>query len=412
MLDLAAIEAAAAVLQGRFRRTELMHSQYFSARVGTPIYFKCENLQRTGSFKIRGAFNFLFRQQPEVLAGGLVTASAGNHAQGVALSASAMQVRAVVVMPRTTPLAKVLASRDYGAEVVLHGTGFSEALEEARRLEKEEGLLYVPAFDDPLVMAGQGTVGLEIVQQLPEVDTLVVPIGGGGLISGIATAAKALRPGVRLIGVEAAGAASALESRRQGKLTAVAEARSLADGIALKRIGELTFPIIEALVDDIVTVEEDEIAQTIVSLLEKTRLVVEGAGAVSLAAVVYGKGLVNLGKTVCLLSGGNIDVQTMDRVIERGLVAEGRFLKVEVDLPDVPGTLAGLAGLLAEVGANIFHVSHDRRTADLPFGQAEVRLELETRGPEHIREVLAAIKRAGYRVRVEGDGGGRLPPVK
>lgn len=396
MLDLSAIREAAATLKGRCRRTELIHSHYFSERLGTPVYFKCENLQRTGSFKIRGAFNFLAHQPPDTLRGGVVTASAGNHAQGVAFAASRLQVPALVVMPENTPLAKVLATRDYGAEVILHGTAFDDAVERAKALEKQRNLLYVPAFDHPLIMAGQGTVGLEIVEELPEAETLVVPIGGGGLIAGIASAAKGLNPQIRIIGVEAAGAPSALLSRRKGSPVTLTAARSLADGIVVKRLGELTFPVIEALVDDIVTVEEEAIAQAILALMEKGKLVTEGAGAVSLAALLYGRRTVHRGRTVCLLSGGNIDVQTIARVVERGMVAEGRYLKIRVELLDAPGALAALAAMLAEAGANIFHVSHDRRAAGVHLGRAEVHLELETRGPEHIRDILKQLKKEGY----------------
>jgi threonine dehydratase len=396
MLDLTAIREAADGLKGRIRRTELIHSHYFSQRLGLPLYFKCENLQRTGSFKIRGAFNFLARQAPEALRNGVVTASAGNHAQGVAFAAGQNKTPALVVMPETTPLAKVLATRDYGAEVVLHGATFDDAADRARALEKERRMLFVPAFDHPLIMAGQGTVGLEILEDLPDADTLVIPIGGGGLIAGIATAARAINAAIRIVGVEAAGAPAALFSRRKGEPVTLAAARSLADGIVVKRLGELTFPIIEELVDDIVTVEEEEIAQAIVSLMEKGKLVVEGAGAVGLAALLYGRKAVGRGRTVCLLSGGNIDVQTIARVVERGMVAEGRYLKVRVELLDAPGSLAKLATLLAALGANIFHVSHDRRSAGLHLGLAEVHLQLETRGPEHIREILEQLEKEGY----------------
>jgi threonine dehydratase len=396
MLDLAAIRAAAATLRGRARRTELIHSHYFSQRVGVPLYFKCENLQRTGSFKIRGACNFLHNQTDENRRRGVITASAGNHAQGVAFAATEFGIPALVVMPENTPLAKVLATREYGAEVVLHGASFDEAVNQARQLETERGMLFVPAFDHPLVMAGQGTVGLEILEDLPDADTLLVPIGGGGLIAGIATAAKAHKPTLRIIGVEAAGAPTALLSRRKGEIVTLAAARSLADGIVIKRLGEQTFPIIEALVDDIVSVEEEEIAQAIVSLLEKAKLVVEGAGAVTLAALLYGRKTLQPGKTVCILSGGNIDVQTIARVVERGMMAEGRYLKIRVELLDAPGSLAALAALLGQEGANIFHVSHDRRTAGLPLGRAEVHLELETRGPKHICQILERLEQEGY----------------
>jgi threonine dehydratase len=399
MLDIHAIREAADRLKGRFRRTEVIHSHYFSERIGLPVHFKCENLQRTGSFKIRGAFNFLSCQPPKALAKGVLTASAGNHAQGVALAARLLGAAATVVMPETTPLAKILATREYGGEVILHGTTYDDAAARARQLEAERSLLFVPAFDHPLVMAGQGTAGLEIFEALPEVETLLVPIGGGGLIAGIATAAKALKPTLRIVGVEAAGAPSALLSRRQGKILTLAAAHSLADGLVVKRLGERTFPIIEALVDDLVTVEEEEIAQAIVALMEKGKLVVEGAGAVGLAALLSAK-LALRGPAVVVLSGGNIDVQTISRVVERGMLAEGRFLKVRVDLTDAPGALARLAALLAKGGANIFHVSHDRRNAEVPLGRAEVHLELETRGPDHIGEILTLLETEGYEARV------------
>jgi threonine dehydratase len=396
MLDLAAIRTAAETIRGRARRTELIHSHYFSQRLGVPLYFKCENLQRTGSFKIRGAYNFLHHQSEAARQAGVITASAGNHAQGVALAAAEFGIPALVVMPENTPLAKVLATREYGAEVVMHGSTFDDAAERARQLEADRKMLFVPAFDHPLVMAGQGTLGLEILEDLPDAETLLVPIGGGGLIAGVATVAKALNPAIRIIGVEAAGAPTALLSRRKGEIVTLAAARSLADGIVVKRLGEQTFPVIEALVDDLVTVEEEEIAQAIVSLLEKAKLVVEGAGAVTLAALLYGRKALHRGKTVCLLSGGNIDVQTLARVVERGMIAEGRYLKIRVELLDAPGSLAALAALLAQEGANIFHVSHDRRTAGLRLGRAEVHLELETRGPQHICHILERLEQEGY----------------
>lgn len=398
MLDLPALRAAAARLHGHCRRTELIFSDYFSQRVGLPLHFKCENLQRTGSFKSRGALNFLACQEKEALTAGVVTASAGNHAQGVAWAGGELGVTATVVMPETTPLAKVLAARHYGAEVVLHGSCFEDARQRAQDLAAARGLLNVPAFDHPLIMAGQGTIGLEILEALPEVETVVVPIGGGGLIAGIATAIKALKPAVRLVGVQAAGAPAALLSRRKGERVSLGAARSLADGIAVKSVGELTYPIIEKLVDVLVMVEEEEIAQAIVALLEKKKLVVEGAGAVTLAAVLYGDRQLFRGPTVCVLSGGNIDVQTLSRVVQRGMLAEGRFLKVRVELADAPGALAALSTLLAEEGANIFHISHDRRTAGIPLGRAEVRLEVETRGPEHIHDILEHLEQAGYAV--------------
>jgi len=396
MFDLDAIRAAETNLQGRFRRTELIYSHHFSERLGYPLFFKCENLQRTGSFKIRGALNFLDNQPPALLQNGLITASAGNHGQGVAFAATQAGIPSLVVMPENTPIAKILATRDYGAEVRMHGTNYDEAAVLARQLEKDRQMLYVPAFDHELIMAGQGTVGLEIMADLADAETLVVPIGGGGLIAGIAIAAKGIRPDIRVVGVEAAGAPAALMSRQAGAITTLAAARSLADGIVIKQVGALTFPVIEALVDEIVTVEEEEIAHAIVGLMEKSKLVVEGAGAVGLAALLYGQPGVASGKTVVVLSGGNIDVQTISRVVERGMLAEGRFLMVRIELDDSPGALARLAALVAELGANIFHVSHDRRNTGVPLGQAEVHLELETKGPEHIEEILAGLREAGY----------------
>lgn len=396
MIDLKTIEEAAALLRGRCRHTEMIPSHFFSERTGVAVHFKCENLQRTGSFKIRGALNFVLRQPREKLSRGVIAASAGNHAQGVAFAARESGVQAVVVMPETTPLAKLLATRSYGAEVVLHGADFDTAAAEAKRLAAERGLLPIPAFDDPLIIAGQGTVALEILEDLPEAATLVVPIGGGGLIAGIAAAAKALRPGIRIVGVQAAGVPTALESRRRGEAVTLERARTLADGIAVRRLGELTFPMIERLVDDILTVGEEEIAQAIVSLLEKGKLVVEGAGAVTLAALLYRRPPALRAPVVCVLSGGNIDVQTLSRVVERGMLAEGRFLKIRVELADAPGALAALADQVGSHGANIYRVSHDRRSALVPLGRAEVHLELETKGPEHTNEILEALRQSGY----------------
>ncbi|HEX9779491.1 MAG TPA: threonine ammonia-lyase [Geopsychrobacteraceae bacterium] len=400
MLDIRQIESAAATLEGRFRHTELIHSPFYSAQLATPLYFKCENLQRTGSFKIRGAYNFLANHSAADLKRGVITASAGNHAQGVALSAALLGCSCTVVMPESTPLAKELATLGYGAQVMVRGGSFDDAAALALELAEKKGLLYVPAFDDPLIMAGQGTIGLEIVHALPELETVVVPIGGGGLISGIATAVKTLCPSARVVGVEARSAASAKEARRKGRPVDLPSARSLADGIAMKRIGTLTFPIIEELVDEIVTVEEEDIAMAIVSLMEKGKMVVEGAGAVGLAAMLYGDKPIHRGLTVCVLSGGNLDVQTMSRVVERGMLAEGRYLKLCLEMADVPGSLAQLSTLLSELGANIFQVNHDRHNALLPIGEAEVRIELETRGPAHIREILQALEEGGYRPEV------------
>jgi threonine dehydratase len=400
MLPFNLIQEASDRLRKRVRRTELILSHYFSERLGFPLYFKCENLQRTGSFKIRGALNFMTAQPREKLANGVITASAGNHAQGVAFSADLLGVGATVYMPESTPPQKVFATRDYGANVVLTGKSFDEAYTAAVRAGKESGALFVHPFDDPLVMAGQGTIGLELVDELPDLATVIVPIGGGGLISGIASAIKALRPQVRVIGVEAAAAPSMHYSLKKGKIVEAPLTLSLADGIAVKKVGQNTFPIVREAVDEVVLVEEEEIAQSIVALLERTKLLVEGAGAVTLAALLNGKIDNPAGKTVCLLSGGNIDVRTIAVVVERGLLAAGRYLKLKVQLADIPGSLAQISADVATTRANIYLISHDRRSIALPLGRTEVLLELETRGYEHIKEVIAYLGERGYEVEV------------
>ncbi len=398
LLPFTLIREAAERLEKRVRRTELILSHYFSDNLGRPVYFKCENLQRTGSFKIRGALNFLLCQPRETLAPGVITASAGNHGQGVAFAARLLGVPSLVFMPENTPLQKVTAVREYGAETVLTGRNFDEAYAAATARQKETGGLFVHPFEDPLVMAGQGTIGLEILAELPDVSTIIVPIGGGGLISGIATAVRETHPRVRIIGVETTVAPAVHFSLKKGRLVEAPVASSLADGIAVKRPGETAFSIIRALVDEVALVEEEEIAQAIVLLLERCKLLVEGAGAVSLAALLHGRASFPKGKTVCLLSGGNIDVKTIATVVERGLVAGGRYLKLKVELEDVPGSLARLAADIAATRANIYYINHDRRSISLPLGRTEVILELETRGYEHIREVVDYLEAKGYEV--------------
>ncbi len=395
------IEQAAGCLKGVVRHTELIHSPYYSKLLEVPIYFKCENLQHTGSFKLRGAYNFLYNQSRKKLAAGVMTASAGNHAQGLASAAALIDCPCTVVMPEGTPLAKEMATLAFGAEVIIHGATYDDARAYATSLADERELLYVPAFDHELIMAGQGTIGLELLEDLPEIDTLLVPIGGGGLAAGIATALKEAKPSVRIVGVEAACMASATLARRKGQPTYVStRCHSLAEGVAVKRVGDQTFPLIEKYVDEIVTIEEEAIAMAIVSLMEKGKLVVEGAGAVGLAVLLYGIKTLQKGNTVCLLSGGNLDVQTMARVVERGMLAEGRYLKLRLEMIDMPGALAQLTGVLSLLKANIFQVSHDRHKSSLPIGEAEVILDLETRGPEHIENILMRLEEEGYRPEV------------
>ena len=388
-------------LKKRVRRTELIHSHYYTEKLGVPLYFKCENLQRTGSFKIRGALNFMTAQPREALKNGVICASAGNHAQGVAFSADLLGVPATIYMPEITPPQKVQATRDYGAEVVLTGKNFDEACAAAWEAQRDTGALFVHPFDDELVMAGQGTIALEILEELPDAQNLIVPVGGGGLMAGIATAIREVAPHVRIIGVESAAAPSMSASFAAGRPSETPVMVTLADGIAVKRPGDRTVPVIHDNVDEIVVVEEEEIAQAIVSLLERTKLLVEGAGAVPLAAVLHNR-IDNLsGKTVCLLSGGNIDVKTIAQVVERGLIAAGRYLKLIIELDDHPGALATLATNIAATRANIFHITHDRRSKSLALGRTDVSLELETRGYEHIREIVDYLEGKGYNLTVE-----------
>jgi len=387
-------------LKKRVRCTELIYSHYYTEKLGVPLYFKCENLQRTGSFKIRGALNFMTAQPREALVKGVITASAGNHAQGVAFAADLLGVKATVYMPEITPPQKVQATRDYGAEVVLVGRNFDEACEAAMAAQTAYGSLFVHPFDDELVMAGQGTIALEILEELPDLKNLVVPVGGGGLIAGMASIVREIAPEVRIIGVESMAAHSMSDSFVAGRSSESAVSVTLADGIAVKKPGKKTFPVIRSCVDEIVMVEEEEIALAIVSLLERTKLLVEGAGAVPLAAVMHERVRELKGKTVCLLSGGNIDVKTISQVVERGLIAGGRYVKLIIELDDLPGSLAQLTADIAATRANIFHITHDRRAKSLTIGRTDVSLELETRGYEHIREIVGYLERKGYHLTV------------
>jgi threonine dehydratase len=360
---------------------------------------KLESMQRTGSFKDRGALNRLLSLTAEERRRGVVTASAGNHAQAVAYHCSRLGVAAEVVMPEHTPLVKVSNTRRFGAGIRFHGATLSESMVEARRLEREDGLVLVHAFDDDEVIAGQGTIGLELLEQLPDLTAIVVPIGGGGLIAGIATAVKALRPEVRVFGVEAAAAASALASRRAGRIVAIESADTMADGIAVKRPGERTFPVIERLVDEIVAVDEASIADAVHLLLERRKVLAEGAGATPLAAMLGGALPLRPDDRVALvLSGGNIDPNLVERVIARGLVCDGRLARLVVTVPDRPGQLARLAEVIAAAGANVLQIGHHRAFADISVGEVRIALHLETRGGGHLEEIVAALRAEGVRV--------------
>lgn len=363
------------------------------------LYMKLENLHRTGSFKERGALNKLLQLTPEERERGVVTASAGNHGQGLAFHSQRLGIPATVVMPTRTPLIKSSRTEAYGGRVILHGNGYDDAWEEARRLAAEEGMVVVPAFDDEAVIAGQGTIAPEILEQVEHVDTVLVPIGGGGLISGIAVGLKAVDPSIRVVGVEATAAPTAKASLLEGRVVSIDGSESIADGIAVKRLGERTFPVIQELVDDVVTVTEDEIATAILLLLEREKTVAEGAGAVPLAALIGSQIAVEGDEDVVLvLSGGNIDVNQISRIIDRGLVADGRLARLMVKVPDRPGSLLTLSRITADLGANILEIHHRRAFADITMGDAEVVMHLETRGSEHVHEVIEALEAEGLHV--------------
>ena len=380
-------------------RTPMLYSDAISRLSGKEVYLKLENLQKTGSFKIRGAYYKLSQLSHSMRKRGVVAASAGNHAQGVAFASSLLGIESTIVMPEGSSIAKQMATRSYGGEVILYGQDTDESLSHARKLE-EKGKYFIHPFDDEQVIAGQGTIGLEILEEVPEVEAIVVPIGGGGLVSGIATIVKKRRPKVKIIGVQAAHAPSAFYSLKRKRIVEVKVQPTLADGIALRRVGEITFPIIEKKVDEIVTVEEEEIASAILMLMEKKRVVAEGAGATPLAALLSKGGKIQARKVVLVISGGNIDVHLLDRIIEKGLAQTGRVVRFGVILRDVPGALAKLSSLVAQHQANILHIIHERAAKDIPIGFSKVILVLETRSPEHICEIEKGLKKNGYSIQM------------
>ena len=400
MIGLADVTAARARVAETARETPLERSSTFSNRTGADVRLKLEHLQRTGSFKIRGATNRIALLSEAEREAGVVAASAGNHAQGVALAATKIGADSTIVMPEYAPISKIDATRSYGATVELHGVDYDAAAERAHEIEREENRTFVHAFDDPAVMAGQGTIGLEIVEQCPEVDTVVVPIGGGGLIAGISTAITELTD-ARVIGVQAEGAASAARSLEIGRVVERESVDTIADGIATRKIGESTFEVIKARVDEVVTVTDPEIANALTSLLERSKTLVEGAGAVPLAAVLERRFEYDDGETIVLaLCGGNIDLNVLTTVITRGLVERGRFLRIKTVLKDRPGALEELVELLTEYRTNIHAIEHDRASKDIAMNAAEVELDLETRGHEHVAELLGELEDRGYEVEV------------
>jgi threonine dehydratase len=399
MVDLADIRSARERIADAVVFSPTIPMLALGDRLPGRCFLKLENVQRTGSFKDRGALNRLLDLDEGERARGVVTASAGNHAQAVAYHCGRLGISARVVMPEHTPLIKVMNTRRLGAEVSFYGATLSDSMVEARRLESEEQRMLIHAFDDDRVIAGQGTMGLELLEQLPDLTAVVVPIGGGGMISGIATAIREQRPGVRVYGVEASAAASARASRRAGEVVKIDTTETIADGNAVKRVGDRTFPIIERYVDDIVAVDEGRIADAVHLLLEQEKTLAEGAAAVPLAAVLAG--LLPLGAgdvTAMILSGGNIDVNLLERVIDRGLVQGGRLARLTVTVRDRPGHLARLTELVAKCGANVLEVAHRREFADISVRDVEIAMQLETRGRDHVISIIELLERHGFHV--------------
>jgi threonine dehydratase len=392
-LTLERIQAARARLSGRVLSTPCRRSMRLSERLGMSVYLKLESLQPTGSFKERGACNRLLLLSDAEKARGVIAASAGNHAQAVARHAGELGIAATVVMPETTPLVKVASARRLGAEVVLHGQSYDEAAERALELVRERGLTLVHPFEDLEVMAGQGTIGLELLEQVPGLDTVVVPVGGGGLIAGVATAVKALAPAVRVYGVESRTFPGMKRAVEQSSPPSILGGKSIADGIAVRRVGTLTKSVVRETVDGIVLVDEEEIAGALLLLLEADKTVAEGAGAVGVAALLHDRIPPGARELAVIVSGGNIDVNLMSRVIERGLVQTGRTARFLVVLPDVAGALAELAGVVAALKANVLRIEHDRAFAGVELGQTLVELVLETRGHDHVIELRAELAR-------------------
>lgn len=402
--SLADFEGARTIVSRVADVTPMETARFMSEILGSPVFLKCENLQRTGSYKIRGAYNRLARLSDEEKARGVVAASAGNHAQGVAFAARELGIKATIFMPVGVPQPKLAATRGYGADVVLRGTTVEEPLRAAAEFAEKTGAVLIPPFDHVDVITGQGTVGLEILDQVSEVDTFIVPIGGGGLISGVASVVKqrAALEGrtVRVIGVQASNAAPYPLSLQNGYITEIKTLPTIADGINVGRPGVLNFAMISTLVDEVVTVDDDLIARAMLLLLERGKLVVEPAGAVGIAAILSGQ-ISDAGKTVVVLSGGNIDPMMMERVISHGLAASERYLKLRIPLPDRPGQLARTAALVAEANANVVEVLHTRHGDGMQFSQVVLELHIETRGPEHAQEVLERLRDEGYEPRVD-----------
>ncbi len=385
---------AAYVLKEAARKTDMIAAPDLCSC--SNIWLKTENLQVTGSFKLRGAYYKMSQLSEEEKAKGVIACSAGNHAQGVALAAAKNNINALICIPNSAPISKIEATKSYGVDVELVKGSYDDAYARARELQAEQGRTFIHPFDDEDVIAGQGTIGLEILDQMPDVEAVVVPVGGGGLISGVAFAIKSLRPSCKIYGVQAANAPSMLRSIQKGKPTVLKAVSTFADGIAVKQPGEITFDLVRRYVDELVDVTEDEIAATILALMERQKMVAEGAGAVSVAAAMFGKLPLKDKKTVCLLSGGTIDVNILSRVIIRGLVMSGRNTNMTIALVDRPGQLEGVSRIVAQHGGNVVSVQYDRSDANMPINSCFLTLALETRDHEQIREIEAALESEGF----------------
>jgi len=396
MITLANVQAALERIRPSIYLSPCTMSVTFSQLTGNSIYLKLDNLQRTGAFKERGALNKLLTMSAQEREQGVIAASAGNHAQGLAYHAGRRGIKAQICMPLTTPLIKVSATKSYGAEVILHGANYDEACEEAIRRGEQQHLTFIHPFDDDAVIAGQGTLGLEMLQQHPAIEAVVVPIGGGGLIGGIACAIKETNPKVQIIGVQTARLPSMKAAVAAGKPVTLPAAATFADGIAVRRAGDRTLPLVQKYVDDIVTVDEEEIANAVLLLLEREKTMAEGAGAAAIAALINRKIHMAGKKIAVLVCGGNMDVTLLSRIIERGLVKDGRLVRLRVHLPDYPGALHRLTGILADHRANIVETSYDRAYYGVNLGETAIDITMETRGPDQIAELLSALVAAGY----------------
>ena len=396
MITLDKIYHASYVLQNVIRRTDLISAPKINP--GSNIFLKPENLQLTGSFKIRGAYYKISQLSDEEKAKGVVACSAGNHAQGVALGAAKNNIKSIICLPDCAPISKVEATRSYGAEICMVEGVYDDAYQKALQLKEEKGYTFIHPFDDEAVIAGQGTIGLELINQLSNIDAVIVPIGGGGLISGVAYAIKSLNPNIKIYGVQSSGAPSMYNSINHGKIERLAEVSTIADGISVKEPGVNTFEICSKYVDDIVTVTDDEVSSAILTLIEQHKLIAEGAGAVAVAAAMFNKVPIQGKNTICLVSGGNIDVNILDRVIKRGLLTSGRSYMLNVELIDKPGQLLYISRIIAEKGGNVIGVHHERANATMDINGCFLRINMETRNFEQIEEIKKALLDAGFRI--------------